>query len=233
MDDNIAQKLSIADFFSLINAILGFFAIISLLSSLIPDEFRIRVSLTFLLLALLADGLDGIIARKTRRSEVGEHLDSMADMTSMGIATSVFVYLSYHNFVTNSFYNHIYLFIALIFFVSAATIRLSSFYKMKKENYFIGLPAPASSIILLMLAYIHVEFIIILPLIVIISAAMICNISFPKTGLRLDLIATILIFLTLILGDIFYFIAPILLLTAMIIYGVGGPIYIKFFGNFK
>ncbi len=227
------EKLSVADFFSLVNAILGFFAIISLLSSLIPDELKIRVSLTFLLLALLADGLDGIIARKKRRSEVGEHLDSMADMTSMGIGTAIFVYLSYHNFVNNSFYNHIYLFIALIFFVSAATIRLSSFYKMKKENYFVGLPAPASSIILLMLAYINVQFIIILPVIVIISAAMICNISFPKPKLRLDFAATSLIFITLILGNNFYFIAPILLLIAMIIYAIGGPLFIKFFGHFK
>ncbi len=222
------NKLSVADFFSLVNAVFGFFAIISLLSSFIPDEFKIRLSLTFILLALLADGLDGIIARKTKRSAVGEHLDSMADMTSMGIATSVFIYLSYHDIVSNSFYNHIYLFIALVFFVSAATIRLSSFYIMKKENYFIGFPAPASSIILLMLAYIQVKFIIILPIIVIISAAMICNISFPKPGLKLDLIATVLILLTLILGNIFYSISPILLLIAMIIYAVGGPFYLKY-----
>ena len=100
---------------------------------------------------------------------------------------------------------------------------------MKKENYFIGLPAPASSIILLMLAYIQVKFIIILPIIVIISAAMICNISFPKPGVKLDLVATILILLTLILGNIFYSISPLLLLIAMIIYAVGGPFYLKYF----
>lgn len=228
MNKRNTKRLSCADFFSLINAIFGFFSIIVLLSSLIPEQYKIRISLTFILLALLADGLDGIIARKTRRSEVGEHLDSMADMTSMGIATSVFVYLSYHNFVINSIYSHIYLLIALIFFVSAAIIRLSSFYKMKKEKYFIGLPAPASSIILLMLAYIQVNFIIILPFIVIISAAMICNISFPKPALRLDFIAAFLILLTLILGNIFYYIAPVLLLIAMIIYAIGGPFYIKF-----
>ena len=58
---NMTKKLSIADFFSLVNAILGFFAIISLISSFVPDEFKIRISLTFLLLALLADGIDGII----------------------------------------------------------------------------------------------------------------------------------------------------------------------------
>ena len=94
---------------------------------------EIRTAFSFILLALLADGLDGIIARKTRRSEVGEHLDSMADMTSMGVAASVFIYISYQNLVSDSFYSHIYLFIALVFYVSAATIRLSSFYKMKKE----------------------------------------------------------------------------------------------------
>jgi CDP-diacylglycerol--serine O-phosphatidyltransferase len=233
LNEDITKRLSIADYFSLINAILGFFAIISLISSFIPDELKIRISLTFLLLALLADGLDGIIARKTRRSEVGEHLDSMADMTSMGIAASIFIYLSYYSSISSSIYSHAYLFIALIFYISAATIRLSSFYKMKKENYFIGLPVPASSIILLMFAYIQVNFIVILPVIVILSATMICNITFPKPGKKLDIIAAILIILVLILGSYNNFIFPIILLIAMILYAIGGPIVIRFFDHNK
>jgi len=233
LNDDMTKRLSVADYFSLVNAALGFFAIIALFSSLVPEELKIRVSLTFLLLALLADGLDGIIARKTRRSEVGEHIDSMADMTSMGVATSVFVYLSYHDFVSSSFYSHIYLFIALVFYISAATIRLSSFYKMKKENYYIGLPVPASSIILLMLAFIQVGFIMILPVIVILSALMISNIDFPKPGRRLDTIATILIFLTLLFGCSYSCVFPLALLVAILIYTVGGPLYIRFFGQNK
>ena len=233
MNNDMTKRLSVADYFSLINAVFGFFAIISLLSSLVPNDLKIRVSLTFLLLALLADGLDGIIARRTRRSEVGEHIDSMADMTSMGVAASVFVYLSYHNFVSTSFYSHIYLFIAIVFYISAATIRLSSFYKMKKENYYVGLPVPASSIILLMLAFIQVGFIVILPVIVILSALMICNIDFPKPGRRLDLIATALIFLTLLFGCSYSCIFPLTLLVAIMIYTVGGPFYIRFFRQNK
>ena len=231
MNNDMDNRLSIADYFSLVNAILGFFSIISLLSSFIPDELKIRVSLTFLLLALLADGLDGIIARRTRRSEVGEHLDSMADMTSMGVAASVFIYLTYHSSISSSFYSHIYLFIALIFYISAATIRLSSFYKMKKGSYYVGLPVPASSIILLMFAFIQVKFIVILPVIVILSALMICNISFPKPGQKIDIIATILIFLILIFGDSFNYIFPLILLIAMVIYAIGGPIVLRFFGH--
>ena len=233
MNDDMTKRLSIADYFSLMNAILGFIAIISLISSLIPEDLKIRVSLTFLLLAILADGLDGIIARKTRRSEVGEHLDSMADMTSMGVATCIFIYLSYQNFISDSFYSHIYLFIALVFYISAATIRLSSFYKMKKENYYVGLPVPASSIIILMLAFIHVRFIVILPVIVILSALMICNINFPKPGRRLDLIATILILLTLIFGCNYSHIFPLALLFAILIYIIGGPLFIRFLGIIK
>lgn len=233
MNDEMTKRLSVADYFSLVNAILGFIAIISLLTSLVPEDLKIRISLTFLLLAILADGLDGIIARKTRRSEVGEHLDSMADMTSMGVATSIFIYLSYHNFVSDSFYSHIYLLIALVFYISAATMRLSSFYKMKKENYYVGLPVPASSIILLMLAFIQVKFIVILPVIVVLSGLMICNINFPKPGRRSDLIATILILLTLIFGCNYSCIFPLTLLAGILIYSVGGPIIFRFFGHNK
>jgi CDP-diacylglycerol--serine O-phosphatidyltransferase len=227
------NKLSLADYFSLMNAIFGFLGIIVLFLNIIPDEIKFRISISFLLLAIIADGLDGIIARKTFRSEVGEHLDSMADMTSMGIATSIFVYLSYHDIISNSFYSQIYLIFALVFFISSAIIRLSSYYKIKKENYFIGLPAPASSIIILMLAYIRVDFIFILPIIIIISATMICNIHFPKPKIKIDIIATLLILITLIIGDYLNFFAPVLLLAAMILYAIGGPIYLKIFGELK
>ena len=229
MVNKYKNKLSLADYFSLVNAIFGFFAIIALFSKLVPDEIRFRISLSFLLLAIISDGLDGIIASKRYRSDVGEHLDSMADMTSMGIATSIFVYLSYNDLVSDSVFSQIYLIFALVFFISSAIIRLSSYYKMKNENYFIGLPAPASSIIILMLAYIGIDFVFILAIIIIISAAMICNISFPKPKIRLDIIATLLILFTIFIGNHLNFFAPILLLTAMIFYAIGGPIYLKFF----
>ena len=72
------KLLSIADVVSLTNAILGFLAILMIFSN------ETRLAFSFILLALLADGLDGIVARKLGKSDIGEYLESMADMTSLG-----------------------------------------------------------------------------------------------------------------------------------------------------
>ena len=83
--------ITIADLFSLLNAFLGFFAIIFALL----DE--IWISFYFILLAILADGLDGIIARKVNHGELGEYFEAMADMTSLGIAPAIFVFFFKYN----------------------------------------------------------------------------------------------------------------------------------------
>jgi phosphatidylserine synthase len=100
---------------------------------------------------------------------------------------------------------------------------------MKNERLFIGLPASASTIILLVLAYFEVKLILIYPTIIVISLAMILNIPFPKAGYKINTIAAILIFLTIILGKNYYGFAPILLLSAILIYSISGPFYTKFF----
>ncbi len=224
------KLISIADVISLTNAIFGFFAILFLISDLIAnEEMRLRVSFSFILLALLADGLDGIVARKTRKSDIGEYLESMADMTSLNIAPAVFIYVVYHDLVLCCIYSHIYLLIALIVFLLFGIIRLASFHLMRNESLFIGLPASASTIILLILAYIEVKFIYILPAIIVISLAMITNISFPKPGYKINAIAAVLIFLILILDKNYYGFAPILLLIAILIYSIGGLFYTNFF----
>jgi len=224
------KLISIADVISLTNAIFGFLSILFLFSDLISnEEMRLRVSFSFILLALLADGLDGIVARKTKVSEIGEYLESIADMTSLIIAPALFIYFIYNDFVLNSIINHIYLLIALVLFLLLGTIRLSCFHIMKKKKFFLGIPASAGTIILLIFAYFEVKFLYILPAIILISLLMITNIRFPKPVFKINAIAAILIILTLIIGKNFYGIAPILLLTAIILYSIFGPIYLKKF----
>ena len=148
------KLLSIADAISITNAIFGFLAILFLFSSLgTCQEFRMRASFSFILLALLADGLDGIVARKTRKSEMGEYLETMADMTSLVIAPAAFIYFIYSESVSFFLLRHVYLLFALILFLSFGIIRLASFHLMKEDKFFIGLPASASTIILLIISY--------------------------------------------------------------------------------
>lgn len=226
--------LSIADSISILNAIFGLFAILILIENFgLNSNLQIRLSFSLILLALLADGFDGIVARRFRKSEIGEILDSMADMTSFVIAPSVFIYFVYSNAYDFLFYRNLYLVAALILFLSFGIIRLASFHLMKEKEIFIGLPTPASTIILLNLAFLKIDFIYILPIVVIIGATMVSSIKFPKPRMRMDLLAALLIILTLIFGKSYYAIAPILLLFAIIIYVIIGPIFNKKFVNLQ
>ena len=102
---------------------------------------------------------------------------------------------------------------------------------MKKKKYFIGLPASASTIILVVTAFFKVDFIYILPAVIIIGALTVSDIKFPKPDIRINAIATVLIILSILLYNSFYGIAPLLLVSAILVYAIGGPIYIKFFSK--
>jgi CDP-diacylglycerol--serine O-phosphatidyltransferase len=99
---SVFSLVSIADCLSITNALFGFIAIFFLLTNIVfvPQtdlnlDLKFRLALTFILLAILIDGLDGIVARKTKQSELGEYLESMADMTSLAIAPSIFIFIYY------------------------------------------------------------------------------------------------------------------------------------------
>lgn len=226
MPKHMIKFLTFADVFSLLNGCLGFLAII-ILFSFITSFDVIRASFSFILLALLADGLDGIIARKKRASELGEYLEAMADMISMGIAPSVFVFKVYYDSGSSGLFLQFAFIIVLILFVICSIIRLSSFHLMKNEAYFVGIPASASTIFLLIAAFIKINYLYILALIIILSFATISNIRFPKPGIKVNAIATILIITTLVMGGLYNNLAPLLLFSALAIYVLAGPFYVR------
>jgi CDP-diacylglycerol--serine O-phosphatidyltransferase len=214
--------LSIADIISIANSILGFLSIVMIF---LGETF---LSFSLILLAILADGLDGVVARKTKHSDLGEYMEAMADMISLGIAPSVFVYSNYINniMISESIYWHGLLVIILIVFLSFSIIRLASFHIIREKKFFIGLPASASTIIIIILTYLNIEFIYIFPVIFIMSLAMISNVRFPKSTLRINAIATIFIIFTIIIGKNFDSIFPKLLFLLIILYALAGPIYL-------
>jgi CDP-diacylglycerol--serine O-phosphatidyltransferase len=229
LQKSMIKLLSIADLISITNAILGILSIIFLFSNLIDSQdLRFRVSFSFILIAILADGLDGMAARKIGKSEIGEYLEAMADMTSLIIAPAIFIYFIYSDTTACCLYKNIYLLFALILFLSFGIIRLASFHILKNDKFFVGFPAPASTILLLILSYFKIDFLFILPTVIIIGAAMVSNIKFPKPGLKTNSIAALLIILTLFIDKSYYGIAPILLFIAVVTYTIGGAIYIKF-----
>ena len=223
------RLLSFADLISITNAIFGILSIIFLFSNLIDSQdLRFHVSFSFILIAILADGLDGIVARRIGKSEIGEYLEAMADMTSLTIAPAIFIYFIYSDITSCCFYRNIYIFFALILFLCFGIIRLASFHILKNDKFFIGFPAPASTILLLILAYFKIDFIFILPAVIIIGAAMASNFKFPKPWFKINSVAALLIIITIFLDKSYYGIAPLLLFTAVLTYTIGGAIYIKF-----
>ena len=218
------RVLSVADLISITNAIFGALAILVLFTNL---EFKIHLSLSLILLGLLADGLDGIIARKFKKSEIGDYLEAMADMTSMVVAPAVFIFFLYRDVLSSELLKQVFLFAALILFFSFGIIRLASFNIMKKKNIYFGLPASASAIILLILAYFEVDLVYILFATVVVGALMASDIVFPKPGKMVNAAALVLILLTIIFGKAYFGFAPLLLLFAILFYSAGGAIYIS------
>ncbi|MFH1074241.1 MAG: CDP-diacylglycerol--serine O-phosphatidyltransferase [Candidatus Firestonebacteria bacterium] len=94
------------------------------------------------LAAMIFDLLDGIVARMTKTdSQFGKELDSLADLTSFGIAPAVILYLSVLRHL-----GKIGVLIAAVYAVCAA-LRLARFNIMIKSDLknFTGLPTPAAA----------------------------------------------------------------------------------------
>ena len=222
MQKSMINLLSFADVVSLTNSILGFLSIVMIFLG------ETYLAFSFILLAILADGLDGAVARKTKHSDLGGHMEAMADMISLGIAPSVFVYNNYlkNIMISESIYWHSLLVIVLIVFLSFSIIRLASFHIKREETFFIGLPASASTIIIIILTYFNIEFNYIFAVIFLMSLAMISNVRFPKPTIKINAIATIFIIFTIIIGKNFEGIFPKFLLLLIILYTLAGPIYL-------
>ncbi|MEE9440750.1 MAG: CDP-alcohol phosphatidyltransferase family protein [Candidatus Thermoplasmatota archaeon] len=221
MQKSMIKLLSVADVVSLTNAIFGFLAIIMIFSN------EMRLAFSFILLALLADGLDGIVARKIRKGELGEYMEAMADMISLGVAPAFFVYNTYYDTVLDNMFYHGLLVAVLIIFLSLGIVRLASFHIIKEEKFFVGLPASASTIFIIVLSFLKIEFMYILPFIVVISFAMISPLRFPKTGLKINAFAAVFILVTIIFGGIYYNFAPVMLFFVIAAYSIIGPIYVR------
>ena len=88
MSLQVVDRLGVADVMTLLNAVLGVVA----MAAAVLGEVQLVAQL--ILLAAVADGLDGIIARVRGGTPVGPYLDSMADIVSFGTAPALFVFVA-------------------------------------------------------------------------------------------------------------------------------------------
>ena len=217
------KLVTVADIVSLSNALFGFLAMLMIFSN------ETRFAYSFILLALLADGLDGVIARKTRKGDLGEYMEAMADMISLGIAPVFFVYHIYESQLVGTGFIHGVFVGVLLVFLSCSIIRLASFHIIKAEAYFVGLPASAATMFLIIFSLFSVDLYLLLILIVIVGIVLVSSVRFPKLSLRMNMVAAILILLTIVVGEQYFSFAPLMLCISLVLYSVAGPVYLSFY----
>ena len=137
---NVFRVIRLPDLFTLLNVVFGFLAILAAgraWGGNIP-----QYAVVFILLAAMADGLDGFLARKVGGSPLGANLDSLADLISFGTAP-VFLAIS-------TFHLPPHIWPVGIFFLICGTLRLARFNVVsgKSDSFFEGLPIPAAGIAL-------------------------------------------------------------------------------------
>lgn len=118
-----------------LNLVLGVLSLISTINS------NFTGAALFIIAALVADGLDGRVARFFKvSSDFGKELDSLCDLVSFGVAPAILAYV----FLLNDFGTIGYAAAAL--FATGGALRLARFNvnTTTVKGYFMGLPIPAA-----------------------------------------------------------------------------------------
>lgn len=84
MKPRFVGRLGVADAVTTLNAVVGFLA--ATVATAAPE-----LAARLILVAGIADGLDGVVARQFGSSEAGPYLDSLADVASFAVAPAVLV----------------------------------------------------------------------------------------------------------------------------------------------
>jgi len=143
----------VPNFITVLNLCCGCAAIVAIFNS------QVQQAGVFILAAMVLDFLDGTLARVLKAwSELGKQLDSLADMVSFGLVPGLILYSLYlKGNAFTSFHDPFtevgawYMFIVTVF----SALRLAKFNIDKRQStYFIGLPTPANTLLVLSLAFI-------------------------------------------------------------------------------
>jgi archaetidylserine synthase len=137
---NVFRIIRLPDIFTLLNLVFGFMAILS--AGRASGGAFPQYALVFILLAAMADGLDGLVARKVGGSILGANLDSLADLVSFGLAPP-FLAISVFHLPT-------YIWPIAMLFLICGALRLARFnvVSAKSDQHFEGLPIPAAGLAL-------------------------------------------------------------------------------------
>lgn len=232
-------KKIIPNFFTALNMAFGFVSVVEAVNG------NYTMAALLIILAAVADALDGLLARLTKTSSrLGVELDSLADVISFGFAPAFLLWKSY-------FFQFDYsgIFIAVLFLV-AGGYRLARFNSQLvgfDKEYFVGLPIPVSAITIasfVLLYYKNYGFVyptesFILPLTILLAFLMVSRIkydtlpkpsksSFKEKPFHFGFIFIALVILTITSGEALFYI-----FMSVIIFGVIRQVYNMLFRKTK
>jgi len=169
---NIFKILRLPDFVSLLNLICGISAIS------VSHNGSFNLALILLLLAVVADGADGYIARRFEGGELGKNLDSLADAVSFGVAPAFLIYIGFGG-------EDPIVAVLSVFYTVCGVLRLARFNSSiySHKNGFEGLPIPAGCVtlvtyLLLDKYFVRIDFLLTLTLTL--SLLMVSSVNYPK-----------------------------------------------------
>lgn len=119
-------------------------------------ENRFEMAVAMVLIAAFLDGIDGRVARLLKaQSKFGAQMDSLADIVNFGVAPALVLYV----FILDQARS--FGWIAAIVFTVAAGLRLARFNVISESTtksawesyYFVGVPAPAGALLVLLPVY--------------------------------------------------------------------------------
>ncbi len=169
MGENILRLIKPADIITLVNALLGFASIIMTLLG------EVDSALVLVLIAVIADGADGAVARYSGYGVLGANLDSLADVISFGAAPAVLAFVFLKGYLA-------WVFAGL--FLVCGTLRLARFNVAGKKDSFEGIPITAGGFVvalfLLMRDFVPYFDYTFAALLAVLSLLMASTIEYPK-----------------------------------------------------
>lgn len=201
---------------SLGNLSFGFYSVVVASSAYrnpgMPSEQVFMISGVLILIAALFDGFDGPMARKLKvESPLGQQLDSLADLTTFGIAPGFLIYQMYLFDIKIQVFNlpkafPLGMLIASIYPISAA-FRLARFNVEHVPGSFTGLPSPIAGVFIalipLTLTTISIPLWVITTLYILMALLMVSNVHYskPQVSMRTHFtVFRLILFVLLVVG---------------------------------
>ncbi len=225
---------------NLFTAASAFLGVISIIASLHGNY---KGALSYIILSLICDALDGRVARLTKTtSKFGVEFDSLSDLVAFGVAPAVLFYV-----VIGSDFGRLGSLLTAFFIVFGA-IRLARFNVSAQTNessVFIGLPIPTAAIVSAIWTYAYfrydflkfysVGFLILQGILGLLMVSNIRYPSFKKIDLSRPNVLKVLVVLIVIFSFLYLYplISLLILANSYMLYGTARAVYMFFILKLK